>query len=101
MTVFALTTVRGPGWDAERSIRAQPLWDEHALFMDDLVDDGRILLGGPIADADPTVVALIAIEAEDEQEVRGLFARDPWVDAGVMALGTIRPWTIWLRPESG
>jgi hypothetical protein len=50
MALFALTMVHGPNWDAARQIRKQRSWDEHAVFMDGLVDDGFVILGGPIGD---------------------------------------------------
>ena len=47
MATFAVTMVHGPHWDRSRPIREQDGWDEHAAFMDGLVDDGLIILGGP------------------------------------------------------
>jgi hypothetical protein len=45
MANFAVRLVHGPGWDPSRQIREQDGWDEHAAFMDGLVDDGLIILG--------------------------------------------------------
>lgn len=50
MANFAVRLVHGPGWDASRPIREQHGWDEHAAFMDGLVDGGFIILGGPALD---------------------------------------------------
>jgi hypothetical protein len=50
MATFAVRLVHGPGWDPSRQIRDQDGWDEHAAFMDGLVDDGFIILGGPAGD---------------------------------------------------
>jgi hypothetical protein len=50
MANFAVRLVHGPGWDPARQIRDQDGWDEHAAFMDGLVDDGFIILGGPVGD---------------------------------------------------
>jgi hypothetical protein len=47
MANFAVRLVHGPGWDPARPIRQQDGWDGHAAFMDGLVDDGFIILGGP------------------------------------------------------
>ena len=47
MANFAVRLVHGPEWDAGRPIRGQDGWDEHAAFMDGLVDDGFIILGRP------------------------------------------------------
>jgi hypothetical protein len=64
---FALTLVRGPGWDHTLGIREQRGWTEHAAFMDGLVADGFILVGGPVGDGQQT---LHVVEARDEKEVR-------------------------------
>ena len=93
--------MRGPAWDGDRSIREQPQWAEHAHFADDLTDDGRILFGGPIEDPDPEVVALLAMEAPDASGVHETFANDPWVRSGILEIKDVRPWSIWLRPNTG
>ena len=48
MEYFVLRLERGGPWDWSRDMREQDGWDEHAKFMDDLVDEGVILLGGPL-----------------------------------------------------
>ena len=39
---------RGGPWDWSRDLRRQDGWDEHAAIMDRFVDEGFILLGGPL-----------------------------------------------------
>jgi uncharacterized protein YciI len=99
MANFAVRTIHGPGWDPSRPIRGQDAWDAHAAFMDGLVDDGFLIIGGPIGDGAQT---LHAVEATDEDEVRARFGADPWAAAGLLRIGTIEPWTFWLdsRPEN-
>ena len=77
MELFAVTTGRGPAWDASRSIRERKLWGDHAAFADHSVSSGRILLGGPVESDDPRVVALLAVAADDRAGVQGVFADDP------------------------
>jgi hypothetical protein len=48
MSAFAVVRVAGPGW-AAAGIREQPHIGEHAAFMDALVDEGLVLLAGPLA----------------------------------------------------
>ena len=79
MTVFALTMSHGPRWDPRRGIRDQQAWDEHASFMDGLVDDGFVILGGPLGHGEQ---ALLMVEAGDEQEVAARMGEDPWAAAG-------------------
>lgn len=100
MAFFVLTMVHGPRWDDSRGIREQRAWDEHAAFMDGLVDDGFVILGGPIGDGKQT---LIVIEASDEIVVKQRLGEDPWAPMGLLQIGSLQPWTIWLdgRPSSG
>jgi uncharacterized protein YciI len=90
---FALTAVHGPGWDPSLPIREQHAWDEHAAFMDSLVDDGFVILGGPIGDGQR---ALLVIEATDESEIEARLRDDPWASMGLLRIGAIEPWTVWL-----
>jgi len=93
MANFAVRLIHGPGWDSSRPIREQDSWDTHAAFMDGLVDDGFLIIGGPIGDGAQT---LHAVEAADENEVRARFAEDPWASAGLLRIGSIEPWSLWL-----
>jgi uncharacterized protein YciI len=67
-------------------------WPEHASFMDGLVEDGFIVLGGPLADEHRVVHA---VEAESEEAIRATLARDPWSETHLQ-VETIEPWTIRL-----
>jgi uncharacterized protein YciI len=82
----------GPEWDASRPLEEQSGWPAHAAFMDELVDAGFIVLGGPLADEDRVVHA---VEAESEAAVRTTLARDPWSETHLV-VDTIDPWTIRL-----
>ncbi len=93
MANFAVRLVHGPNWDAGRPIRGQDRWGEHAAFMDGLVEDGFIIVGGPVGDGEET---LHAVEAADENEIRARLALDPWASAGLLQTGTIEPWALWL-----
>jgi uncharacterized protein YciI len=93
MANFAVRLVHGPGWDPSRPIREQDGWDEHAAFMDGLVGDGFIILGGPVGDGEQT---LHVVEAAGEDDIRTRLAQDPWATAGLLRIGTIEPWALWL-----
>jgi uncharacterized protein YciI len=90
---FAVILIHGPGWDATRPIREQDGWDEHAAFMDGLVDDGFLIVGGPLGAGDRT---MHLVEADDEFHVRARLAQDPWAAAGLLRVGAIEPWALWL-----
>jgi hypothetical protein len=93
MPVFALIEVAGPTWDASRARREQDGWDEHAAFMDALVDDGFVVLGGLLGDGERV---LLVIEASDEQEIEARLAADPALSRGILRIESVEPWTIWL-----
>jgi uncharacterized protein YciI len=91
--MFLLQLLRsGPQWDASRPMEEQYGWPEHASFMDGLVEDGFIVLGGPLADEHRVVHA---VEAESEEAIRATLARDPWSETHLQ-VDTIEPWTIRL-----
>jgi uncharacterized protein YciI len=91
-TFLVLVRRTGPEWDSSRPMEEQSDWDAHAEFMDGLVDDGFIVLGGPLADEER--VAHV-IEAESEQAVRATLARDPWSNTHLV-IDSIEPWTLRL-----
>ena len=93
MPYFAVTVEHGPGWDDSRAMREQDEWDAHARYMDELVDDGFIVLGGPLGDGRRV---LIAVSAEDESEIEARFAADPWRPMGLLVTATIDTWEILL-----
>ena len=92
MANFAVTMEHGPRWDAARGIRDQDGWPAHAAFMDALVDDGFVIIGGPLGTGQP----LLAVEAPHERAVRDRLAADPWVPAGLLQVGSVQPWSLWL-----
>ena len=100
MPVFAVTTARGANWDHARDISEQPFWDEHADYANDLVDRGVIILGGPVGSADGEDLALLAVEAADENAVRSVFDADPWTVHQVFRIKQIWPWSLWLDGRS-
>ena len=94
---FLVTRARGRAWDWSRRRREQASWDEHAAFMDRLVDDGFVVLGGPVGDGDGERV-LHVVRAGSEEEVRARLAEDPWGE-DMLATVSIEPWSVWLRAE--
>jgi hypothetical protein len=90
---FAVRLDRGGPWDWSRGLREQEGFDEHAEFMDALVDDGFIVLGGPIAGEREI---LHAISAPSEDAVRERLAQDNWHQNGMLTIRSIEPWTVLL-----
>lgn len=93
MAMFHVVVLRsGPEWRQGRPLEGQSGWEEHAAYMDDLVEQGFIVLGGPLGDEHRVVHA---VEAESEQAVRDRLAADPW-SGSHLVVETVEPWTIRL-----
>ncbi len=90
---FAVRLERGGPWEWSRDLREQDGWAAHARFMDSLVDDGFIVLGGPLAGEREI---LHAISASSEQVVRQRLADDIWARNGMLTIKSIESWTILL-----
>ena len=82
----------GPTWSDGGSPRDQAGWDEHAAFVDGLVADGTLVMGGPLSDH---TGALMLFEGVTEPQARELLATDPFVENGVFVLAEILEWTIF------
>ena len=93
---FLVTRAWGPAWDPSRPRRGQAGWDEHAAFMDSLVDAGFVVLGGPVGEDVDTGRALLVVRAESEEAVRARLAADPWPEE-LLTIERIEPWSVWLR----
>jgi len=65
--------------------------------MDLLVEEGFIVLGGPLAGEREI---LHAISAASEAEVRERLAQDSWHRNGMLTIKSIEPWTVLLDGRS-
>ncbi len=90
---FAVRLARGGPWDWSRDLREQEGFAEHAAFMDGLVDDGFVVLGGPLGGEREI---LHAISAPSEDAVRARLAEDNWAQNGMLTVTAVEPWTILL-----
>jgi uncharacterized protein YciI len=94
---FAVYREHGPAWDDSRPRSEQERWAEHAAFMNGLVAEGFVLLGGPL-DGGPRV--LLAVEAESPAAIEARLAADPWTAMGLLRIAGIEPWQILLGPAA-
>jgi len=92
-TLYLVYRNHGPSWVKGLPTREQPLWDEHAVFMDRLFDQGRIVLAGPYADLSRV---LLVVEARDADEAVDLFRDDPWTTSGILVDSDVIEWTVFL-----
>jgi uncharacterized protein YciI len=89
---FLILSAAGANRDLSKGTREQRYWDEHAAFIDKLVDEGFILLGGPLVDEGG---AVLVVYAADEQEVRDNMKNDPWYQHELLNLVSIKRWNIY------
>ena len=78
-------------------MRDQDDWPGHAVFMNDLTQDGFVILGGPIGDGTRHRARLI-VRAYSEAEVRERLADDPWARNGLLTIESIEEWDVLLSP---
>jgi hypothetical protein len=81
----------GPEYDPALPLEEQSRIEEHVVFMNQLLDDGHIVLGGIL----PNLRVAHAMEAESEEEVRELWSHDPWYGSHLI-LESVEPWDIRL-----
>ena len=94
---FLAISSAGPNSDSSKGAREQPFWDEHVVFIDRLVEEGFILMGGPLVDdVGMPHGALLIVEAEDENEVQEKLRNDPWFLRGILKLKSVKRWQIFV-----
>ena len=89
---FVVIRRRGAEWNPQLPMELQSEWPEHAAYMDQLVNAGIVVLGGPLADEERVV---LAIDADSEEAIRGMLAEDPW-NGSHLVIDSIDEWTIRL-----
>jgi uncharacterized protein YciI len=93
-TYYVVLRRQSPPWDPALNMREQDGWDAHAEFMEALVADGFVVLGGPL-DGGPRVLLICA--AEGEQAIRDRLAADPWAESGMLEIQSVEPWEVLLK----
>jgi uncharacterized protein YciI len=87
----------GPAWTSGPP-EEQDGWEEHAAFVDGLVERGTFVMGGPLADWSGSLVLLEGVTAE---EARELVLQDPFVEKGVFELEDVSAWNVYVDELSG
>lgn len=90
---FVVLSRAGARRDLSRGAREQAHWDEHAAFVDGLVAEGFVVLGGPLVDEGG---AMLVVRADDEGQVRARLAGDPWYEHDILELERIARWDIFI-----
>jgi hypothetical protein len=92
-TLWAVRRARSGPWDWTRDLRQQDGWDEHAAFMDGLVREGFVILGGPL-EGDREV--LLVVDAPSREAIHARLAKDNWTANGMLVTTSIERWTVLL-----
>lgn len=90
---YVMISAAGPSRDLTKGTREQAHWDEHAQFIDALVDRGFILMGGPFEDEGG---AMLVVRADDANEVMETMKRDPWYTHGILQLQSLKRWEMYI-----
>ena len=93
MAYFAVMREKGSGWERSRRMREQAEWDAHAEFMEGLVDEGFVVLAGPLGEGERF---LLIINAENVEAVHARLAPDPWTDMDLLRVVEVTPWRVLL-----
>jgi uncharacterized protein YciI len=91
--LFAVMLNHGAAYQHGLPLESQVEWEAHANFMDNLVDDGVVKLGGPL---EGTSEVLLIFRAESPEEIKRWLAPDPWHRMDLLQIARIMPWTIRL-----
>jgi uncharacterized protein YciI len=93
--LFALIAEDGP--DPQKRLDARP---DHLKHLENLGD--RLVVAGPFLDADGGMAgSLMVIEADDQAHAEALYGEDPFMQRGVFASVTIRPWKLTINKAAG
>ena len=91
--LWAVRRLRGGPWDWSRDLREQDGFEEHAAFMDALVEDGFIVVGGPV-DGEREVLHIVS--APSEQAIRDRLSEDNWEQDGKLETTSVEGFTALL-----
>jgi uncharacterized protein YciI len=91
--LFTVMINHGAGWRDGRPLEEQVEWDAHASFMDKLVEEEFVLLGGPL---EGTSEVLLIVRAESLEEIKQRLAPDPWHKMDLLRVARITPWILRL-----
>ena len=82
--LFAVIRQEGASWRHGVPVREQELWDEHAAFMDDLFEEGLVVLAGLLGDGEPLHRALNIFDVDAASTVHAELEADPWTPAQML-----------------
>lgn len=94
MSIYVITRAISLAWDSNKPFREQAGWEEHAAFMDQLLAEGFIKLGGPL---DGGLEVLLVVEAPNAQTALARLSADPWEKARLLKTRGVSQWDVTLN----
>ena len=91
--LFAVILWRGPAYQPEKPLEGQQEWQAHRVFMNALVNDGFVALGGPL---EGTSEVLLIFRAASPDEIMKRWSEDPWAKLDLLRVSRIMPWDLRL-----
>jgi len=91
--LFAVIRSRGAAWQASHSLERQQDWDAHASFMNALVAEGFVVLGGPLEGRSDV---LLIVRAQTSDEIVDRLSADPWAAKDLLRVSRITLWNVRL-----
>jgi uncharacterized protein YciI len=82
--------------DMDARARVRP---DHLAYMRSLLQEGTVVLAGPVGDGSG---AMVVLAVDSEEEARRVVRDDPYTAAGVGVDHVLRPWNVVIpaRPQS-
>lgn len=93
MSYFVVIRERAPVWNRSLQISEQEKFAEHASFMNELTEEGFLVLGGPMEEGERI---LMIAKAESKEEAQKRIEADPWERAGVLKIVSIWRWEVMI-----
>ena len=94
---YVVLLKRGPNWVAGKPAGEQALGN-HGRYLQEQMTKGALQLAGPFLDNSG---GLVVYSGADEAEVRAIAEHDPGVQAGILAVESIRPFYLAFDAASG
>jgi len=91
--LFVAILQRGAAYCHEKPLEGQQEWEAHRVFMNGLVADGFVVLGGPL---EGTSEVLLIFRAASTEEIMRRWSEDPWVKLDLLRMSRIMHWDLRL-----
>ena len=92
-SLFAVFRRYGPPYDPQKPLEAQPEWEAHRVFMNQLEAAGVARLAGPLEE---TTEVLLVFRAANKEEIDRRLEADPWTQSGILSTERILRWNLRL-----